>query len=82
MLLPLTLLFPVGLLLLVLAMERVERPLRDEKVGERVVEFLVSAPADDVERLVSRDAAQAVERYWRRRGLAARLRPRRTAARG
>ncbi len=58
--------FPLLLLGLMLSMERVERPLRDESVGERVVAALENARADEVETLVSASAAGAVERHGRR----------------
>jgi hypothetical protein len=58
--------FPLLLLGLMLSMERVERPLRDEAVGERVVALLASAHAEEVESLVSATAAGAVDRHWRR----------------
>ena len=72
---------PIALMLLVLAMERVERPLRDHAVGDRIAETLLQAPADEIELLVSRDAASAFDRYWRRQSLVARIRPGRTLAR-
>ena len=68
-LLSLTLLFPVGLLLLMLAMERVERPLRGEYVSDELESFLDSARPDEVETYVSEGFAPALERYWRRRRL-------------
>ena len=64
------LLLPLALLGLMLAMERVERPLRDEAVIEDQLEtFLDSARPDEVETFVSEGYAPAMERYWRRRRL-------------
>jgi cyanophycinase-like exopeptidase len=65
--------FPPALMLAVLAMERVERPLNDEKIGEHVARLMVNQAADDVEVLVTRTAAGAVDRHWRRRARLARL---------
>jgi hypothetical protein len=77
--------FPPALMLAVLAMERVERPLNAERIGERVAELIVSEGTDDVEVLVTRTAAEAVDRHWRHRARLARLarlRSSRAAARG
>jgi hypothetical protein len=77
--------FPLALMLAVLAMERVERPLNDQRIGEHVAQLISSEAADDVEVLVTRTAAEAVDRHWRRRALLARLarlRSSRAAARG
>jgi hypothetical protein len=63
----LTLVAPLALLTLLLVMERVERPLRREDVGEQLVEFLETARADEVETYVSEGFAPALERYWGRR---------------
>jgi hypothetical protein len=68
-LLPVTLLAPLGLLLLMLAMERVERPLRVDSVSEQLEGFLDSARPEEVETFVSEGFAPALERYWRRRRL-------------
>ncbi len=68
-LLPLTLLLPVVLLGLMLAMERVERPLRVDSVSEELEGFLDSARPEEVETFVSEGFAPALERYWRRRRL-------------
>jgi hypothetical protein len=70
-----SLLMPFALLGGMLLMERVERPLRDEAIGEKLVEFLDSARPDEVETFVSEGFAPALERYWRRRH---RLVPRRS----
>ena len=63
------LLLPLGLLLLMLGMERVERPLRRESVGDQLEAFLDSARPDEVETFVSEGFAPALESYWRRRRL-------------
>lgn len=76
-LLPLTLLLPLALLGLMLAMERVERPLRVDSVGDDLETFLDTARPDEVETFVSEGFAPALERYWRRRRLS-RLLPTRT----
>ena len=68
-LLPVTLLLPLGLLLLMLAMERVERPLRVDSVSDQLESFLDSARPEEVETFVSEGFAPALERYWRRRRL-------------
>lgn len=78
----LSLAFPGVLLLLMLAMERVESPLRDESIGEQLVDFLDSARPEEVETLVSQGLASALDRYWRRRSLRNRLRPGRLVTRG
>ena len=67
--LPLTLLLPLVLLGLMLAMERVERPLRLESVSDELESFLDSARPEEVETFVSEGFAPALERYWRRRRL-------------
>jgi hypothetical protein len=68
-LLPVTLLLPLALLGLMLAMERVERPLRVESVSDELEQFLDSARPEEVETFVSEGFAPALERYWRRRRL-------------
>jgi hypothetical protein len=68
-LLSVTLLLPVLLLLLMLGMERVERPLRVDSVSEQLESFLDSARPEEVETYVSEGFAPALERYWRRRRL-------------
>ncbi len=68
-LLPITLLLPLALLGLMLAMERVERPLRVESVSDELESFLDTARPDEVETFVSEGFAPALERYWRRRRL-------------
>jgi hypothetical protein len=77
----LTLAFPGVLLLLLLAMERVEAPLRVESVGDQLVEFLERARPDEVETFVSQGLGEALDRYWSRRSLRNRLLARRVAAR-
>ena len=73
----LALAFPGVLLALMLAMERVEAPLRDEAIGDQLITFLDSARPDEVETYVSQGLAPALERYWRRRALRNRLQVRR-----
>jgi hypothetical protein len=63
------LLLPVFLIVLMLAMERVERPLRRESVSEQLEAFLDTARPDEVETFVTEGYAPALERYWRRRRL-------------
>jgi len=63
------LILPVLLLLLMLAMERVERPLRRQSVDQQLEGFLDTARPDEVETYVSEGFAPALERYWRRRRL-------------
>ena len=67
MILLLTLLFPGVLLGLMLAMERVEEPLRQAAVGEQLSDFFESARPDEVETFVSQGLATALDRYWGRR---------------
>ena len=73
-LLPLTLLLPVLLLLLMLGMEKVEEPLREDAVSDQLEAFLDSARPDEVETFVSEGFAPALDRYWKRRRFG-RLRP-------
>jgi hypothetical protein len=68
-LLAVTLLLPLVLLGLMLAMERVERPLRLDSVTDELEGFLDSARPEEVETFVSEGFAPALERYWRRRRL-------------
>lgn len=77
----LTLISPLVLLALMLVMERVERPLRREDVGEQLVGFLDTARAEEVETFVSEGFAPALERYWRRRRARQIVLARRTAPR-
>ena len=62
-------LLPVLLLVLMLMMERVERPLRIDSVAEQLESFLDSARPEEVETYVSEGFAPALDRYWRRRRL-------------
>jgi hypothetical protein len=64
-----TLLLPLLLLGLMLAMERVERPLRGDSMSEQLEGFLDGARPEEVETFVSEGFAPALERYWRRRRL-------------
>jgi hypothetical protein len=64
-----TLLLPLLLLGLMLAMERVERPLRVDSLGDQLEGFLDGARPEEVETFVSEGFAPALERYWRRRRL-------------
>lgn len=68
-LLAVALLLPVLLLVLMLTMERVERPLRVESVSDQLESFLESARPEEVETYVSEGFGPALERYWRRRRL-------------
>jgi hypothetical protein len=68
-LLSVALLLPLLLLVLMLAMERVERPLRIDSVSDQLESFLDSARPEEVETYVSEGFAPAMERYWRRRRL-------------
>ena len=68
-LLLIALLLPLGLLALMLGMERVERPLRVASVSEQLEQFLEQARPEEVETYVSQGFAPALERYWRRRRL-------------
>ena len=68
-LLPVTLLMPLLLLLLMLGMEKVEGPLREDAVSEQLESFLDSARPDEVETFVSEGFAPALDRYWKRRRL-------------
>lgn len=76
-----TLCFPLVLLALAVVMGRVEQPLRDDAVGEQLVEVLDDARLEDVETLVSRGLAPALDRYWRRRSWRGRVLPRRSVGR-
>jgi hypothetical protein len=80
---------PFLLLFLMLAMERVEEPLRVDEVGHSVRGVLMTnelladgdatdpdgdLPAEQVESLVREGYGPALERYWRRRRVLALLR--------
>ena len=73
MFLVIALTFPIALLALPLLMERVERPLRTQVTADAIAGTLAHARPDDRERMVREGYAPAVERYWRRRRLAALL---------
>jgi hypothetical protein len=73
MLFLLTIIFPPALMLAVLAMERIERPLIDQKIGEEVADLIGSGAVADVEGIVTRTAAGPVDRHWRRRQRLARI---------
>jgi hypothetical protein len=75
----LSLLIPPLLLVFLLIMDRVEQPLRDDAVGDRLAQWLEEFRPDEVEALVSEGFAPTLDRYWRRRRIAARL-PRRLGA--
>ena len=76
--LTLALLLPLALLGLMLGMERVERPLRqDDSMNAELSSFLDTARPEEVEAYISEGFAPALERYWKRRRLA-RLIPGRT----
>ncbi len=74
MLVAVALVLPLALMGLLLAMDRVEQPLRVDEVGADLVEFLNSARPDEVETFVSQGYAPALERYWKRRRVLAVLR--------
>lgn len=64
----LALLFPVLILVLLIAMERVEQPLRVDELGLDLESFLDSARPEEVETFVSEGFGPALDRYWKRRG--------------
>jgi len=68
--LTLTLLVPPVLLLLMLAMDRVEGPLRRGSLSDQLAGFLDTARPEEVEAFISEGFAPALERYWKRRRLA------------
>jgi len=74
MLVAVALVLPLALMGLLLAMDRVEQPLRVDEVGADLVEFLNSARPDEVETFVPQGYAPALERYWKRRRVLAVLR--------
>jgi hypothetical protein len=61
------LLCPLFLLGLLLAMERVERPLRAAELDRDLESFLDTARPDEVDTFVSQGFAAALERYGKRR---------------
>ncbi len=66
----LALLSPVGLLGLLLGMERVEQPLRKASIVDQLAGFLDTAQPEEVEAFISEGLAPALDRYWKRRRLA------------
>ncbi len=74
MLVLIALAFPLVLMGLLLAMDRVEQPLRVDEVGANLTESWGSARPDEVETFVSQGYAPALERYWKRRRMLAVLR--------
>ncbi len=64
------LLLPLLLLGLLLAMERVEQPLREHSLTEQLDVFLDTARPDEVESFIREGFGPALQRYWRRRRLA------------
>ncbi len=64
------LVFPLLLLGLLLAMERVEQPLRQVSVADQLEDFLRTAQPDEIEAYVREGLGPALDRYWRRRRLA------------
>ena len=69
---PLTfaLVVPLLLLGLMLAMERVEQPLRHDPGADDLGAFLDDARPEEVEAFISEGFGPALERYWKRRRLA------------
>ncbi len=64
----LALLFPLVIMALLVAMERVEQPLRVDQLGLDLETFLDSARPEEVETFVSEGFGPALDRYWKRRG--------------
>jgi hypothetical protein len=71
---------PFLLMGLMLAMERVEQPLRVDQIGDDLVHFFETARPDEVETFVREGYGPALTRYWRRRRIASRLAPTRLAS--
>lgn len=67
MLIIVALLFPFALLFALLAMERVEQPLRTDLVSLELENFLDTARPEELESFVSEGFAPALDRYWKRR---------------
>ena len=65
-----TLLVPLLLLGLLLAMERVERPLRQDSDDDDLDAFLDQARPEEVEAFIREGYAPTLDRYWKRRRLA------------
>lgn len=70
--------FPFVLLAFMMAMERVESPLRTVAVEDRVEEFLDEARPDEMDTFVRQGFPAAIEQYGQRRRRLSRLLPRRT----
>ncbi len=66
MLFYLALLFPVAMMLALLALEELERPVSSDLLSSELENFLDSARPDEVETFVSEGFAPALDRYWRR----------------
>ena len=64
----LALLFPVLILVVLIAMERVEQPLRVDQLGLDLESFLDTARPEEVETFVSEGFGPALDRYWKRKG--------------
>lgn len=58
---------PLLLLFLMVGMERVERSLRLDSIGDELETFLAAAQPDEVEAFVSQGYSVALEQYWRSR---------------
>lgn len=69
----LVVLFPPLLMAFMLAMERVEGPLRADAEGEHVEEFLETAKPEEVDALVREGFSSALERWRQRRRRLGRL---------
>jgi hypothetical protein len=65
----LALLVPLALLGLMLAMERIEQPLRELAVTDTLDEWLDHVEAEELERYISQRLSAPLDRYWRRRAL-------------
>lgn len=63
-------LFPVGLLLFMLVMERVEQPLRSVAIERDVEQFLDHANPEELDAFVREGSEPAINRFRARRGLA------------
>ena len=72
---------PFLLMGLMLAMERVEQPLRVDQIGDDLVHFFETARPDEVETFVREGYGPALTRYWRRRRITSRLTPSRLSSR-
>lgn len=68
----LALIVPVALLGLMLAMERIEQPLRDAAVSERIGDWLDEARPDELEEFVRETLSRPLNRYWRRQRISRR----------